>query len=69
MAIFLGILKFLFSSVAIFLTWVLILNIISSVINPQIILEEGVAVEKNNNARFLFALIIAICWAFVIVLP
>jgi hypothetical protein len=69
MEIFLGILKFLFSTAAIFITWVLILNIISSIINPQIVLENGNAIEKNNNARFIFALIIAVCWAIVIVLP
>ena len=64
MSIILGILKFIFSGCAIFLTWVLI-NIISSVINPQIVIENDQPVEKrkNNNARFMFALIIAICWA------
>lgn len=69
MLIFLGILKFLFSAVGLFLTWVLILNIISSIVNPQIIVENGVPSEKNNNARFIFALIISICWAIVIALP
>jgi hypothetical protein len=39
------------------------------VINPQIVIENDQPVEKNNNARFMFALIIAICWAFVIALP
>lgn len=69
MAIFLGILKFLFSAIAIFFTWVLILNIISSVINPQIVVENGVTIERNNNARFIFALIISLCWAIVLVIP
>lgn len=69
MGVFLGILKFIFSGCGVFFTWVLILNIISSVINPQIVIENDQPVEKNNNARFMFALIIAICWAFVIALP
>lgn len=65
----LGLLKFLCSSVAIFLTWVLISNIISSVINPQFVVENGETIEKNNNARYMLALIIAVCWAIVIVIP
>jgi hypothetical protein len=44
-------------SVAIFFSWVLVMSIISSVINPQIIIENGLPVEKNNNARLMFALI------------
>ena len=69
MLIVFSILKFICAVIAFFLTWILILNIISSAINPQIIIENGLPVEKNNNARLMFALIIAICWAFVIVLP
>ena len=61
--------KFLFSVIAIFFTWILILNIISSIINPQIIIENGMATEKNNNARYIFVIIISICWAFVIIIP
>lgn len=68
-SIFLGFLKFLFSTIAIFMTWVLILNIISSIINPQILSENGLSIEKYNNARFIFALIISICWGIVIILP
>jgi hypothetical protein len=62
-------LEFIFSTVAIFFSWVLVMSIISSVINPQIIIEENKAIEKNNNARLIYALIIAICWALVIVIP
>ena len=69
MGFILGFLEFICSSIAIFLTWILIMNIISSVINPQIIVENGIAIEKNNNARFWFALIIAILWAVVIIIP
>lgn len=69
MGIILTILEFIFSVIAIFFTWILILNIISSVINPQFSIENNVVVEKNNNARMWFALIIAISWAFVIIIP
>lgn len=67
MAIFLGILKFVFSFFAIVFTWVLILNIIIGVTNPQIVLDEnGNPVEKNDKARLWFSIIIALCWAIVI---
>lgn len=69
MTIFLKILEFISSSVAIFFTWVLIMNIISAIINPQITMKNGVTIESNNNARLMFALIIAICWAIVIIIP
>ena len=70
MSIFLGILEFIFSFFAIAFTWVLILNIIATITNPQIVLDEnGAPVEKNDSARFWFALIIALCWAAVIVIP
>lgn len=69
MNIILKIIEFLCSSVAVFLTWVLIMNIISSIINPKITIENGAPVEQNNNARLMFALIIAICWAIIIIIP
>ena len=62
-------LEFLFSTIAIFFTWILVQNIIGSVINPQFDMKDGKLVEKNNNARLWFALIIAISWAFVIIIP
>jgi hypothetical protein len=69
MSIVLGIIEFLCSVIAIFVTWILIINIISSVINPQIVIKDGVAIEENYNSRLLFALIIAISWGIVIVIP
>jgi hypothetical protein len=70
MSIFLGILEFIFSFFAIAFTWVLVLNIIAAVANPQIVLDEkGNPIEKNDSARFWFALIISICWAVVIAIP
>lgn len=69
MGILLTIIELLCSCVAIFLTWILIFNTIGAIINPQIVIENGQAIEKNNNARYMFALIIAVCWAIVIVIP
>jgi hypothetical protein len=70
MSIVLGILEFIFSFFAIVFTWFLILNIINSVTNPQIVLDEkGNAFEKNDKARIWFSIIIAFCWAAVIVIP
>jgi hypothetical protein len=69
MSIFLTILEFIFSFIAIFFTWILIINIVYSVVNPNIIIENGQPIEKNNNARLMFSLIIALCWAFVIIIP
>lgn len=69
MSIILGLFKFIFSVLAIFFTWILIMNIVSSIINPQIVIEEGKVIEKNNNARIWFAIIVAISWAFVIIIP
>ena len=55
MSIVLGILEFIFSFFAIVFTWFLILNIINSVTNPQIVLDEnGNAFEKNDKARIWF---------------
>ena len=70
MSIVLGILEFIFSFFAIVFTWFLILNIIISITNPQIVLDDnGNAKEKNDGARLWFAIIIAICWAIVIAIP
>lgn len=69
MGILLGIIEFLCSTIAIFLTWILIMNIISSILNPSFIVKDGVTIEEHYNARLIFALITAICWAIVIVIP
>lgn len=69
MGILLGIIEFLCSAIAIFLTWILIMNIISSILNPSFIVKDGVTIEENYNARLMFVLIISICWAIVIVIP
>lgn len=70
MSIFLSILEFIFSFLAILFTWILVLNIIITVTNPQIVLDEnGNSYEKYDKARFWFSIIIALCWAIVIVIP
>lgn len=68
MGIFLGILEFIFAIIAIFFSWVLVMLIVNMVVNPEIKVENGKVVEKNSNARLMYALIIAIAWAFVIII-
>ena len=46
-----------------------ILSCISSIINPQITVDENEQVrEKNNNSRLIFLLVASIMWAIVIAL-
>ena len=68
MSIFLGIIEFLASIVAIFFSWVLVILLINMVVNPQINVKDGKVVEKYSNARLMYALIIAIAWAIVIII-
>jgi hypothetical protein len=68
MGIFLGILEFIFAIIAIFFSWVLVMLIVNMVVNPEIKVENGKVVEKHSNARLMYALIIAIAWAFVIII-
>ena len=64
-----GILKFLFGAVGMFSTYLLAFNVIKSVINPQIGLnEKGEAIDKTANSRYFLSLISSICWALVIAL-
>lgn len=67
MTLLLSILKFIFTFLGVFTTWILILNTVVSVINPKIVIENGQAVEKDDKARFIIALINAISWAIVII--
>jgi hypothetical protein len=69
MALFLGILKFIAAFIAVFVSSLLIIQIISSVINPQFDVIDGKVIDKNNNSRLIFALIASIAWALVIALP
>lgn len=69
MTLFLGILKFIAAFIAVFVSSLLIIQIISSVINPQFDVVDGKVIDKNNNSRLIFALIASIAWALVIALP
>ena len=61
-----GILSFIFAFIAIFCTGLFILSCISAVINPQMVVENGVVVDKNRNSRYILLIILAIAWAIVI---
>lgn len=65
---FLGFIKFIAAFFAVFSTFILIIQIINSVINPQLTVENNVVVDKNNNSRLMFSLIASISWALVIAL-
>jgi hypothetical protein len=69
MAIFLGIIKFIAAFFAAFTSLVLTIQIINGVVNPQIVVEDGKIIDKNNNSRLIYALIASIAWALVIALP
>lgn len=61
--ILIGILKFIFCSIAVFFTCMFILSSIVSIINPQIGLDkDGKAVEQGDKPRLLFAIIMAVAW-------
>ena len=64
-----GILKFIFAALGMFMAVMLILAIISSIINPQMSLEGDKVVENGLNARYMMAIIMSIAWAIVIALP
>ena len=64
-----GILKFIFASVGMFMGLMLIMATISSIVNPQISMEDNKIVEKGQNARIMMTLITSIAWALVIALP
>jgi hypothetical protein len=65
----LGIITFICAFIAISSTGLFILLCISSIINPQITVDEkGEVREKNNNARIMYLLISAFAWAIVIAL-
>lgn len=69
MAWVLGIITFICAFIAISSTGLFVLLCLSSIINPQITVDEkGEVREKNNNARIMYLLISAIAWAIVIAL-
>lgn len=62
-------LKFIVAFIAISSLLLLVSGIISSVVNPQIVLnEEGQAIEKGRNSRMWLGLITSIFWSLFFVL-
>lgn len=69
MAWFIGITTFLCAFIGAVTLGLFILSCISSVINPQIVVDEqGQVREKNHNSRLMFLFITSIMWAIVIAL-
>lgn len=70
MAWIIGIITFFCAFLGAITLGLFILSCISSIINPQITVDEnGQVREKNNNSRLIFLLIASIMWAIVIALP
>ena len=63
-----GILKFISAFIGITTTGLFMMSCISSIINPQWIVEGDTVKEKNQNSRYMLLLITAIAWALVIAL-
>lgn len=63
-----GILKFISAFIGITTTGLFIMSCISSIINPQLIVEGDTVKEKNQNSRYMLLLITAVAWALVIAL-
>jgi hypothetical protein len=68
MGLIVGIIKFISSVIAVFSTGLFTLSCISSIINPQLVVEGDIVKEKNQNSRLIFLLITAIAWGIVIAL-
>lgn len=64
-----GIIKFIFATIAVFSTFSFIMLCISSSTNPQLATDkDGKIIEKNDNARAMFLIILSIAWGIVIAL-
>jgi hypothetical protein len=63
-----GTITFICATIAFFCTGLFVISCISSVINPQLRVENGEMVDKNQNSRLIFLIIAAITWAIVIAL-
>ncbi len=68
MAVLLGILNFIFCTIGVFFTCLFVLSCIGGIINPQIEIVDGKPVEKGDNARIMFAIIMSIAWGLVVAL-
>lgn len=70
MAWLIGIITFLCAFIGAVTLGLFILSCISSVINPQIVVDEqGQVREKNYNSRLVFLFTTSFMWAIVIALP
>jgi hypothetical protein len=69
MAWVLGIITFICAFIALSTTGLFLLICVSSIINPQIVVDDnGNVREKNYNARIMYLLIASVAWALVIAL-
>lgn len=70
MAWLIGIITFICAFLGSMTLGLFTLSCISSIINPQISVDDkGQIKERNNNSRLMFLLISSIAWAIVIALP
>lgn len=59
-----GLLKFVVVFIAIASSLLFLSSVISSIINPQIVLDEdGNAIDKNRNFRIWMGIILSVFWA------
>lgn len=64
MVFLLGLLKFVVVFIAIASSLLFLSSVISSIINPQIVLDEdGNAIDKNRNFRIWMGIILSVFWA------
>jgi len=64
MTFLLGLLKFVVVFVAIASSLLFLSSVISSIVNPQIILDEnGNATDKNRNFRIWMGIILSVFWS------
>lgn len=64
MVFLLGLLKFVVVFIAIASSLLFLSSVISSIINPQIVLDEdGNAIDKNRNFRIWMGIILSVFWS------
>lgn len=64
MVFLLGLLKFAVVFIAIASSLLFLSSVISSIINPQIVLDDdGNAIDKNRNFRIWMGIILSVFWS------
>lgn len=64
MVFLLGLLKFVVVFIAIASSLLFLSSVISSIINPQIVLDDdGNAIDKNRNFRIWMGIILSVFWS------